>query len=51
MTLADFGSLGEIFGGLAVVITLIFLILDLKIMRGRIRFGKRRMLVCFAVIL
>ena len=30
MTLADFGSLGEIFGGLAVVITLIFLILELK---------------------
>ena len=30
MTLADLGSLGEVFGGLAVVITLIFLILELK---------------------
>ena len=30
MTLADFGSLGEIFGGLGVVITLIFLTLELK---------------------
>ena len=30
MTLSEFANLGEIFGGLGVVITLIFLILEIK---------------------
>ena len=37
MTLSEFANLGEIFGGLGVVITLIFLILEIKITRGKIK--------------